>query len=185
MNKGYLMSSLWRGTYLRSPFTQASYYAEILERNFEIWDRATREKAMKEDVKGLAENGYNQLLPYRIGILQGESCREINKSGRGSRAMDAQLKGAFTRNEVSPYKKFPKYEVQTALWRVDGYQTMYYGSIGITGQNGKIDRDNGDLLIMRTEDFNRVEIFLFRGLAGPHKHLTNLDAAISCVKGIG
>ncbi len=137
---------------------------------------------MKEDVKGLVAGGLRNLLPFRIGILQGDACRGINHSGRGCRAMDAQLKGAFTQAEISPYKQFPKYEVQTALWRVEGTRTLYYGSVGITGPNGRIDRDNGDLLILRTEDFREVNIFIFRGLAG---NPDNLQDAVEYVKCYG
>ena len=184
MNNQYLQASLWRGVYFRSPFTQASFYAECLSRNFEICAKSEREKAMKEDVKGLVSGGAMQLLPYRIGILQGDACRNINQSGRGCRAMDAQLKGAFTQAEISPYKQFPKYEVQTALWRVEGSRTLFYGSVGITGPNGRIDKDNGDLLILRTEDFDRVEIFIFKGLAGTQKQLDYLPDAVEFVKGL-
>lgn len=184
MNNQYLMASLWSDVYLRSPYTQASYYAECLSRNFEDWDKKSRDRAMKADVKGLVAGGARHLLPYRVGVLQGDACREINHSGRGCRAMDAQLKGAFTQAEISPYKQFPKYEVQTALWRVEGSQTLYYGSVGITGPKGKIDRDNGDLLILRTEDFDRLEIFIFKGLAGKQKQLDYLQDAVEFVKGL-
>lgn len=184
MNNQYLRASLWQATYFRSPYTQASYYAEELARNFEIANDAERRKVMKAEVRGLVSGGERHLLPYRIGILQGDSCRSIHQSGRGCRAMDAQLKGAYTQAEISPYKQYPKYEVQTALWRVEGSRTMYYGSVGITGANGRIDRDNGDLLIMRTEDFDKVEIFIFRGLAGTSKQLDHLQDAVEFVKGL-
>lgn len=184
MNNQYLQASLWQATYIRSPYTTASYYAECLSRNFEEWDKRARDRAMKADVKGLVAGGARHLLPYRIGILQGDACREINHSGRGKKPMDAQLKGAFTQAEISEYKQFPKYEVQTALWLVEGSRTLYYGSVGITGPKGKVDRDNGDLLLLRTEDFDRVEIFIFKGLAGHQKQLDFLGDAVEFVKGL-
>ena len=62
------------------------------------------------------------------------------------------------------------------------HQILYYGSLGITGASGRVERDNGDLLIVRTTDWKRLEVFVFRGLAGVDKQLDHLPAVVSFVK---
>jgi hypothetical protein len=184
MNKRFLESSLWRAEYVVSPYTNSSYYASTLEGNFELADKREREAAMKEDVAMLVQCGEEWLLPHRIGFMRGGSMASVSYNGRARNMMDAQLKGAFTQVERSPYKVNKPYEVQTGLWRYIGTQTIFYGSIGITGNNGRIDRDNGDLVLVRTADWERVEIFIFQGLAGLNKQLDFLDDAVDYIKGL-
>ena len=174
MNQNFIKSSMWRGCYVLSPFTSASYYATSLERNFELANESERRKAMKEDIAGLVKGGESWLLPHRIGILQGASMASVSGSGRARNPLDAQLKGTFTRVEESPYKQNKPFEVQTGLWRVQGERCLFYGSLGITGTSGRVDRDNGDLVVVRTSDWQRVEIFIFKGLAGVNKQLDYL-----------
>ena len=167
-----------------SPYTNASYYATSLERNFELSNESARRKAMKEDISGLVKGGEEWLLPHRVGILKGASMASVSGSGRAKKPLDAQLKGSFTKVEDSPYKLNKPYEVQTGLWRVEGERCLYYGSLGITGINGKVERDNGDLIIIRTSDWQRVEIFIFKGLAGVNKQLDYLPEVVAFVKGL-
>lgn len=181
MNRQFLEASIWKGKYLRSPYATASYYAECLARNFEICEKADREKAMAEDVKGYVSGGARHLLPYRIGILQKDACREINHSGRGCKPIFCQLKGAYTKNEISPYKQFKPYAVQTGIWRVEGERTLYYGTIGITGPNGRTDKDM-DLVLIHTEDFREVEVFVFVGLAGNPENLKSAVDYVKCLR---
>ena len=108
----------------------------------------------------------------------------VSGSGRAGKGMDAQLKGAFTRVESSPYKVNKPFLVQSGLWRCEGERSIYYGSVGISGLSGKVDKDNGDLLIVRTSDFVRVETFIFRGLAGLQKKLDYLPEVVEFVKSL-
>ena len=167
-----------------SPYTSSSYYATTLERNFELSNDSERRKAMRLDIAGLVESGEEWLLPHRLGILRGDSMASTSGSGRATKPMEAQLKASFTKVEESPYKANKPFEVQTGLWKVDGTQVLFYGSLGITGASGRVERDNGDLVIIRTTDWKRLEIFIFRGLAGVSKQLDYLPEVVAFVKGI-
>lgn len=184
MNRQFIKSSMWVGQYVLSPYTSSSYYAATLERNFDLANESERRRAMKEDIEGMVQSGEEWLLPHRLGILQGTSMASTSGSGRASKPMEAQLKASFTKAEESPYKVHKPYEVQTGLWRVEGTQSLFYGSLGITGDCGRVDRDNGDLVIVRTTDWKRLEIFIFRGLAGVDKQLDYLPEAVAFVKGL-
>lgn len=184
MNKQFIASSMWRGQYVVSPYTSSSYYASTLERNFELSNNSERRKVMSMDIAGLVESGEEWLLPHRIGLLQGDSMTHTSGCGRATNPMVAQLKANFTKIEESPYKVNKPFEVQTGLWKVDGTQVLYYGSLGITGVSGRVERDNGDLVIIRTNDWKRVEIFIFRGLAGVSKQLDYLPEVVDFVRGL-
>ncbi len=182
MNRQFIASSMWRGQYVICPYTSSSYYASTLERNFELSNDTERRKAIWADIVELVQSGEVWLLPHRLGILQGDTMSSTTGSGRATKPMAAQLKASFTKVEDSPYKVNKPYEVQTGLWKVDGSQILYYGSLGITGASGRVERDNGDLLIVRTTDWKRLEVFVFRGLAGVDKQLDHLPAVVSFVK---
>ena len=167
-----------------SPYTSSSFYASTLEGNFEFVNEKERKGAMKEDVARLVRSGEEWLLPHRIGIIRGGSMASVRYNGRARNLMEAQLKGQFTQVEQSPYKVNKPFEVQTGLWRYSGTQTIFYGSIGITGYSGKVDRDNGDLIIVKTADWERVEIFIFRGLAGLNKQLDYLPEAVDYIRSL-
>ena len=167
-----------------SPYTSSSYYASTLERNFELSNESDRRKAMRTDIAGLVESGEEWLLPHRLGILRGDSMTSTSGSGRAIKPMEAQLKASFTKVEASPYKTNKPFEVHTGLWKVDGTQVLYYGSLGITGASGRVERDNGDLVIIRTTDWKRLEVFIFRGLAGVDKQLDYLPEVVEFVKGL-
>ena len=175
---------MWRANYVLSPYTSASYYAESLEGNFQLSDRSEREKAMRKSVQEEVESSGEWLLPHRINILRGEAMASTKSSGRARNRFDAQLKASFTKIEISPYKQYKPYEVQTGLRKYEGTQSYYYGSLGVSGINGKVERDNGDLLVIRTSDWNRLEIFVFKGLAGRDKQLDYLPEVMSFVRGL-
>ncbi|MCR4864879.1 MAG: hypothetical protein K5850_06965 [Bacteroidales bacterium] len=185
MNKSFLEANMWRGEYVISPYTSSSFYATSLEGIFELVNDSERRKAVKGAVEGLVMSGEVWLLPHRLGILQGDSMASTSGSGRARTPMIAQLKASFTKAERSPYKVNKPYEVQTGIWKVEGSQSLYYGSLGISGASGRVERDNGDLLIIRTTDWKRLEIFIFRGLAGWDKQLDYLPSIVSFVKGLG
>lgn len=184
MNTRFIESSMWRGNYVLSPFTSASYYAESLEGNFQLVEDSERRKAMKESIRELVASGEVWLLPHRIGVLVGDKMASVSGSGRASRRMDAQMKGAFTQAETSPYKVNKPFQVQTGLWRVSGERSLYYGSIGVSGVTGRVEEDNGDLVLVRTTDWRRLEVFIFKGLAGTQKQLDFLPEVVEFVKGL-
>lgn len=182
MNRHFIASSMWKGQYVVSPYTSSSYYATTLEGHFELTNKSEREKAIRLNVAGLVQSGEEWLLPHRLGILRGDSMAHTSGSGRATNPMEAQLKASFTKVEESPYKANKPFEVHTGLWKVDGTQVLYYGSLGITGVSGRVERDNGDLVIIRTTDWKRLEIFIFRGLAGVSKQLDYLPEVVAFVR---
>lgn len=184
MNDKFIRATMWRGEYVISPYTSSSYYTTSLEGFFELVNDSERRRAIKEAVVNLVQSGEVWILPHRLGILQGESMASTSVSGRARIPMFAQLKATFTKVERSPYKVNKPYEVQTGIWRVEGSQSLYYGSLGISGASGRVERDNGDLMIIRTTDWRRLEIFIFRGLAGLDKQLDYLPSIVSFVKGL-
>jgi hypothetical protein len=84
--------------------------------------------------------------------------------------------------ECSPYKQHTPYKVQTGLWKVEGRQTLFYGTLGISNAEGFISRDNADLLLIRTSDWKELDIFIFKGLAGLNKQLDALPDAVKYVE---
>ena len=172
---------MWRGQYVCSPYTSSSFYAASLERNFELADDTERRRAIKEEVARLVASGEVWLLPHRLGILQGDSMASTSGCGRARKPMSAQLKASFTKVEDSPYKLHKPYQMQTGLWQVEGTQSLYYGSLGVTGAGGRVTRDNGDLMIIRTTDWRRLEIFIFKGLAGVDRQLDYLPEVVDFV----
>lgn len=184
MNRQFIESVCWRGVYEVSPYTKSSYYASSLVRNFDLANDSERRKAMKESIRDLVASGEVWLLPHRIGVLVGDQMASVSGSGRASNPMDAQLKASFTKVEDSPYKQFKPYEVQTGLWRCVGERSLFYGSLGVTGSGGRVERDNGDLLLVRTTDWKRLEVFIFKGLAGVNKQLDCLPEVVEFVKGL-
>ena len=96
--------------------------------------------------------------------------------------MEAQLKGVFTAIEDSPYKTYAPYKVQTGLWKVEGCQSYFAGSIGVSGSNEEIDRDNADLIVVHTTDWVTLDIFIFRGLAGTQKQMDYLPDVMAYLK---
>lgn len=184
MNNKFIENSMWKGRYVLSPYTNASYYASNLERDFEVTDKTERERAIKNDVKVLVQSGEEWLLPHRLGILRGSSMASFSHSGRARKKMEAQLKGRFTQIEHSPYKQYKPFEVQSGLWQVEDSQIYYYGSVGISGPTGRVETDNADLLIVRTPDWKTIDICVFKGLAGVHKQLDHLQDVLAFLKGL-
>lgn len=178
----FTKENMWQGHYLLSPFASASYYSSKVEDVLKISSDRERKQAMHDAVRGLVESGDVNLLPYRVGIIQGCAMASVKASGRGLKPMVAQLKAKFTQQETSPYKQHKPYLLQTGLWQVEGTQSYYYGTLGINDVSGKINRDNSDLIIVRTSDWMDLEVFVFRGLAGVDKQLDCLPEVLECLK---
>ena len=175
-------ANMWLGSYILSPYASASYYSSMVSDVLQYEDEKERKKAMRESVRRLAESGLEHLLPYRIGIMQGESMASVKASGRGAKPLKAQLKGRFTQAEDSVYKQYKPYEIQTGLWQVEGTQTFFYGTLGISDEHGRISRDNADLIIVVTSDWKRLDVYVFKGLAGLDKQLDCLPEVVAYLK---
>ena len=177
-------ANMWQGSYVLSPYASASYYSGMVAEVLQHENETERKCAMRELVRRLAESGVEHLLPYRIGIMQGASMATIKSSGRGAKPLKAQLKGRFTQSEDSVYKQYKPYEIQTGLWQVEGTQTFFYGTLGISNEYGKISRDNADLIIVVTSDWKRLDVYVFKGLAGLDKQLDCLPEVVEYLKKI-
>lgn len=180
----YLISAenVWQGHYILSPYASSSFLSSKVAEVLQYENTSERNKAMSDAVMALVGQGDSNLLPYRISIMLGDAMTSIKPSGRGAKPLVAQLKAKFTTNEVSPYKQYKPYRVQTGLWKVDGKQTLFYGTLGISNEDGVISRDNADLLLVRTSDWKRLDIFVFKGLAGLYKQLDSLPDAIAYIE---
>lgn len=141
MNKQFIESCLQKATYVRKPNTKTSY----------IWD-----------------SGFT-FLPKTLSIFKGCNNVKCALKGRNLQPVEAQFKGVFTKKEESYLKQFHPYHVNTQIWKIESYPMFIgYGSIGITGENGRITKesDTGDLIILYSRDYswNEIEIFYFRGM---------------------
>ncbi|NCC74320.1 MAG: hypothetical protein EOM06_13135 [Sphingobacteriia bacterium] len=107
-----------------------------------------------------------RILPNRLSISRDELSM-VRKKGRNLlHPVIGQLIGQFTKNEESPLKANFPYVVRTQIWQIPEYPLFIgYGSIGISNEEGKIDRgsDTGDLIILESEDqdWERIQIFYF------------------------
>jgi len=178
MNKALLSNLLVKSTYIAH--TKDCYHNAEVDSYFQSCkDELERNRAVREKILELNSNKQFSLLPYRISVLKGGTMRAVSSIGRCSIPADAQLKGAFTKIEESPYKVTAPYRVHTSLWRVAGSQTYFYGTIGVTGLNGQIDRDNADLIVIHTKDWLKLDVYIFKGLAGTQKQLNCLNDVMS------
>lgn len=109
-------------------------------------------------------------LPKTLTISKGDAIFTCAHKGRNLQtATKAQLKGGFTQKEESLLKQNKPYKVSTQIWELVNFPLLIgYGSIGITGTDGKItsDSDTGNLVILYGEDkdWNRVRIYYGVGM---------------------
>ena len=133
-----LEAAMLEACYQRKPGTTSSYYFESGSR----------------------------ILPNRLSISRDELTM-VRKKGRNLlHPVIGQLIGQFTKNEESPLKANFPYVVRTQIWHIPEYPLFIgYGSIGISNEEGKIERgsDTGDLVILESEDqdWERIQIFFF------------------------
>lgn len=141
MNNQFIQKSLQKASYVKKSGTSSSY----------AW-----------------QNGFT-FLPKTLSIIKGGENFKCAKKGRNLQQVEAQFKGRFTKNEESLLKQYSPYKVNTQIWKIESYPMFIgYGSIGITGENGRITKesDTGDLIILYNSDYswNEIEIFYFRGM---------------------
>ncbi len=124
-------------------------------------------------------------LPKLISFFDENTISHVARTGRGLLPKVKQMKAYYTKPEQSPYKQFPPYKVHTSIWRVANTRSYYYGTLGISNKAGKISRDNGDMIILHTTDWRRVEVYIFEGLAADKERLPkNLADAVAYLKTI-
>lgn len=176
------MDNVWQGHYISSPYASSSYLSEKVVEVLQYEEASERNRALREAIRVQISSNANNLLPFRISIIRGDAMASVRASGRGAKPLVAQLKAQFTMQECSPYKQHKPYKVQTGLWKVEGRQTLFYGTLGISNAEGFISRDNADLLLIRTSDWKELDIFIFKGLAGLNKQLDALPDAVKYVE---
>lgn len=164
--------------YVMSPYAGTSYLVSDIESCLEFADRKERNRSMKEERKRIKYF----FLPSLLSITKGESMPDVSQTGRGTLKRTAQLKGHFTNEELSPYKKHDPFKLNTSLWPIDGHPSFFYGTIGITGPSGEITEDNKDLLIVETSDWKQLKLHVFFGMAIPEKCMEYMKAAVSMLE---
>lgn len=108
-----------------------------------------------------------QILPNRISVSKEMEMSSVQKKGRNTHQnVVGQFLAQFTKKEESPLKQYPPYQVRTQLWQVPLYpQFIGYGTIGITGESGKVKGDTGDLIVLYSpDDWNNIVVFFFAGM---------------------
>lgn len=158
-----LQQIMWQGHYRIKPGTTASY------------------TATDGIVYGKEKDGRClYLLPKSLYIIRGEYGPRIRNSGLGTKLREGQMKGRFTKREVSPYKIANPFQVCTSIWPIAGHRGLFYGTIGITMNVGIHPRDNGDLVVFYAPTWQEFDVFIFRGLARPNP-IGDLHGAINMV----
>ena len=125
--------------------------------------------ATYEKKEGTASSYYRKsgvkLLPQRMSISP-QSMTNVQRKGRNLQKIAGQCVANFTKDEESPLKICKPYTLRTQIWLQENFlEFVGYGTIGITGENGRI-YDTGDLVVFYAEDenWNVIRIFIFCGM---------------------
>lgn len=152
---------MWKCTYLKQVGT-TGYNADFLSAEVLGMKERSKEKmcAMAEEYQRHKQVAGVQLLPSTLYLTE----LKTNKSGRGAIPSISSLSAHFRTFEDSPYKHFKPYQVRTKIWAIDGLGCWYYGTPAISQSDGTIGKDNGDLLMIHTRDWNTLEVYIFKGM---------------------
>lgn len=110
-----------------------------------------------------------RILPERLSISRESQMNQTANKGRNlQNKVIGQLLGTFKKSEFSPLKQNKPYNIRTNIWEDSNYpQLIGYGTIGISNEAGKIDRqsDTGDLIVLYSSDRNwdEIEIYFYTG----------------------
>lgn len=107
------------------------------------------------------------ILPNRLSISKGTEVTSVQRKGRNLlHPVVGQLLGKFKVTEESPLKQHKPFEVRTQLWQIPFYPLFIgYGTLGITGETGKVESDTGDLVVLYSVDhWENITIFYFAGM---------------------
>lgn len=118
----------------------------------------------------------SRILPNRMsiqkgmGFIQGKDSEKV-KFGKSIKV--GELSAKFTKTEESPLKRFYPYAVYTSLFRrVENPRITAWGTIGISDEKAKkIKDDNGDLVVIDSDDWKSFRILYFRGLGDIPEHI--------------
>ncbi len=111
-----------------------------------------------------------KILPDRVSISREREITKVARTGRNLlHPIIGQLIGKFKVKESSPLKRFKPFNCRTQIWQIPEYPLFIgYGSIGISNDQGKINRasDTGDLVVLTTADRNwdTLRIYYFPGM---------------------
>jgi len=111
-----------------------------------------------------------RILPNRVSISREREITKVARTGRNLlHPIIGQLIGRFTKEETSPLKRYRPFFCRTQLWQIPEYPFFIgYGSIGISNNEGKINRasDTGDLVVLTTAERNwdTLRIYYFPGM---------------------
>ena len=114
--------------------------------------------------------GGSKILPNRLSISKEKEMTNVERKGRNIiHKIAGQLLGQFKVSEESPLKQHKPYNVRTQIWQVPLYPLFIgYGTIGISGQSGKVEGDTGDLVVLYSSDSGdkprNITIFYFVGM---------------------
>lgn len=105
------------------------------------------------------------LLPQTIYLTD---LGEAKKGRQLGKCKAYSLSSNFTKKEMSCYKQYKPYQVRTSIWQSENYpQFIGYGTIGISGKDGKITResDTGDLIVLYSPDNNQtIGVYVLKGM---------------------
>lgn len=152
---------MWKCTYLKQEGT-TGFNADFFSDEVLRMKNASKEKmcAMAEEYQRHKQLAGVQLLPSTLYFAD----IETSKSGRGAKPRIGVLKAKFRAFEESPYKQFKPYQVSTSIWAIDGLGCWYYGTPAVSQSDGNAGKDNGDLLMIHTRDWDTLEVYIFKGM---------------------
>lgn len=177
MNSEFISKTMWKAHYTRKPAAPTTFLLDL----FTDIDSIKGRKAKDEEiVRRQAQT--DLLLPYRISLTTGDGGAKVANTGRGSRERAAKLDAHFTQPQKSPYMIAKPFNVHTSLWAVPGTKRYFFGTIGINMGEGQKVQDNGDLIFLRTADWDSVDVFIFRGLATPNG-IASFDEVLEFLEG--
>lgn len=163
INSNFIEKMMWHGSYILDGSTDGTYNACYLSEESLMLKKQTKERKLaiqKEYQAYIMESGNPPLMPCTISITQ----LDVSKSGRGLKPRLGVLKAKFRECELSPYKQHRPYQVSTSIWKLEGTPCLFYGLPAITQENSKAGKDIGDLLIIHTTDWKKLEVYVFKGL---------------------
>ena len=108
----------------------------------------------------------SKILPNRLSISRSQMSSVQRKGRNMIHPVAGQLLGSFKVTEESPLKQYKPYSVRTQIWQVPLYPKFIgYGTIGISGESGKVEGDTGDLIILYSSDhWANITTFYFAGM---------------------
>jgi hypothetical protein len=106
------------------------------------------------------------ILPNRLSITKDQVARVERADRNILHPVAGQLLGKFRKKEISPLKSQAPYMCHTQIWKHPDFSDFVgYGSIGISNECGKIDRDSDtqDLVVLDHDDgeWDKIRINYF------------------------